>query len=205
MEVALGVAARTLAVAVASIFPAEALDRRPRLDQRAVYREAIARQQPLHLRLGRHSCQELRSDLSLQQPVTVLGEGRVVPDCIIHADGRQTNGAADRTPAVPSVAAQSECRNACSSIARSSFSGAIEGRPKSVERGVNARDRSLSAAFAISRTPAANDRHERGPPNQRNRTAIQFARPSRASCSPDSIIKRIMTNSIPLETSSTAC
>src|SRR6266850_829523 len=85
MEVALAVAARTLTVVVASVLPAEALDRSPRLDQRAVDREVVARQQPLHLRLSQNRDQELGGDLSLQQPVTVLGEGRMVPDRIINA------------------------------------------------------------------------------------------------------------------------
>ena len=74
VEVALGVAAWTLAVVVASILPAEALERGPRLDQRAVHREVIARQQPLDLRLRQHRRQELGGDLSFQQPVAVLRE-----------------------------------------------------------------------------------------------------------------------------------
>src|SRR5579862_5498859 len=86
MEVALAVAARTLAVVVASILPAEALDRRPRLNQRAIHREVIARQQPLHLWLNQNRRQELRGDLPLQQPVTVLGEGRMVPYRIVNAE-----------------------------------------------------------------------------------------------------------------------
>src|SRR5947209_8261732 len=84
MEAALGVAARTLAVVVAPVLPPETFDRRPRLDQRAVDREVIARQQLLHLRLRQHGCQELRRDLALQQPVAVLGESRVIPDRIIY-------------------------------------------------------------------------------------------------------------------------
>jgi hypothetical protein len=86
MEVSLGVAARTLTIVIVTIFPAEALDRRPRLDQRAIDREVIARQRPLHLRLGQNRRKELGCDLSLQQPVTVLGERRMVPNRIIHAE-----------------------------------------------------------------------------------------------------------------------
>ena len=75
MKVPFGVAARTLAVVVAPILPAEALDRGPGLDQRTVHREVIAGQQPLHLRLHQHRLQELAGDLSLEQPVAVLREG----------------------------------------------------------------------------------------------------------------------------------
>src|SRR5207237_8565543 len=45
VEAALGVAARTVIVLIAAVLAAEAFDRRPRLDQRAVDREVVARQQ----------------------------------------------------------------------------------------------------------------------------------------------------------------
>jgi hypothetical protein len=84
VEVPLGIAARSRAVIVAAILAPEALDRRPGLQQRAVHREVIARQQPLHFRLGHHRRQELRRDLALQQPVAVLREARMVPSRVVH-------------------------------------------------------------------------------------------------------------------------
>lgn len=64
METALRVAARPRAIVVAAVFSAEALDRNPCLDQRAVYRELLVRQQPLQFRLSQDRCQELRGDLA---------------------------------------------------------------------------------------------------------------------------------------------
>ena len=98
VEVALGVAAlrRALARCTAARLPAvaavvaidrpEALDRRPRLDQRAVDREVLARQQPLHLRQRQQRGQEPVGDVAGQQPVAVLAEHRGVPYRIVDAE-----------------------------------------------------------------------------------------------------------------------
>ena len=64
----------------------EALHRRPGLDQRAVDREMIRAEQPLHPRLRQHRAQELGGDVALQQPLAVLGERRVIPDRIVNAE-----------------------------------------------------------------------------------------------------------------------
>src|SRR6185312_7137349 len=85
-EAALGVPARSLMVIVVAVLPAEALDRHPRLDQRSVHREVIARQQPLHLRLSQNRRQELRRNLSFQKPIPVLGKARMVPYRIVHTE-----------------------------------------------------------------------------------------------------------------------
>src|SRR5574340_649285 len=74
VKVTFRVATGSWAVVVATVRPAEALDRSPRLDQRTVHREVITRQQPLHLLLSQNRRQELRGNLSLQQPVAILGE-----------------------------------------------------------------------------------------------------------------------------------
>ena len=67
-------------------FGLTALHRGPGLDQRAVDREVIARQKPLHLGLRQHRRQELGRDVALQQPVAVLREHRMIPGCVIDAD-----------------------------------------------------------------------------------------------------------------------
>ena len=64
----------------------DALHRRPRLDQRAVDREVIARQKPLDPGLRQHRAQELRRDVAFQQPVAALGEHRMIPRSVIDAD-----------------------------------------------------------------------------------------------------------------------
>ena len=84
-EVAVAVppAGRRLAGAV---LRPEALHAGPGLDQRAVDAEVLARQQPPHLRPVEQRRQELGRDVALEQPVAVLGEGRVVPDRIVDAE-----------------------------------------------------------------------------------------------------------------------
>ena len=57
----------------------EALHAAPRFDQRAVHREVLVRQQPIHLRTRQHRRQEACGDLAVQQPLAILREGRRVP------------------------------------------------------------------------------------------------------------------------------
>jgi len=64
VEIAFGIAARPLRIVVFPVLAAEALDRCPRLDQRPVQREMVARDQPFHLGLCQNRAQELRRDLS---------------------------------------------------------------------------------------------------------------------------------------------
>ena len=70
----------------AAVLRPEALHAGPGLDQRAVDREVLVRQQRLDLGLGQHRAQELGRDLALEQPVAVLGEHRHVPDRIVDAE-----------------------------------------------------------------------------------------------------------------------
>src|SRR3954453_13170567 len=64
VEVTLGIAAPARTVHVLAILAAEALDRRPRLDQRPVDREVVARQQPLPPRLRQPCLRDLAPDLA---------------------------------------------------------------------------------------------------------------------------------------------
>src|SRR3954470_16429919 len=78
VEVTLGIAARARTVVVLAILAAEALDRRPRLDQRPVDREVAARQQLLPPRPAPPRPQGAGRDLAAQQPVPVRREARVI-------------------------------------------------------------------------------------------------------------------------------
>src|SRR5579863_7713260 len=75
VEAAFRIASGSLLIVVAAILLAEALERCPSLDQRAVHREVLARQKLLYPRLGQDCVQELRGDLTFQKPLPVLGEG----------------------------------------------------------------------------------------------------------------------------------
>ncbi len=86
VEVPLGIAPGTVSTVVLPVLAPEALQRRPCLDQGAVHREVFARQQSLHARLRQHRRQELRRDLAFKQPVAVLGEGRMVPNRVVHPE-----------------------------------------------------------------------------------------------------------------------
>ena len=81
-EVALAVAPTIGRLARAVLRP-EALHRSPCVKQRAVYREVIARQKPLHLRQRQQSGQEIVRHIGLEQPVPVLREYRCVPHVIV--------------------------------------------------------------------------------------------------------------------------
>src|SRR5512132_188437 len=85
MEVALAVAARRGRCARAVLRP-EALQARPRLDQRPINREVLVREQPLDAGIVEHGSEELRRDLAVEQPVAVLGEHGHVPHLLIDAE-----------------------------------------------------------------------------------------------------------------------
>ena len=90
VEVAFAIAARAvIIIIIAPIRLAEALHRRPGFEQCPVHREVVVGDQPLHLRLSQHGLEELGRDLTFQQPVAVLREGRVVPHRIVHAKPRE--------------------------------------------------------------------------------------------------------------------
>src|SRR4051794_25816447 len=78
MEVTRAVASRTGWLAAAVLGP-ETLHRGPRLDQRAIDRDVLVREQPRHLRVSQDRAQEAMGDVAFQQPVAVLGEYRHVP------------------------------------------------------------------------------------------------------------------------------
>lgn len=87
MEVHVRVATRgrRIVLAVAST---HALDRRPGFNERPIDTEVLRGEQPLAPRPPADAPQQLPRHPILNQPVPVLGEGRVIPDPIIH---RQTH------------------------------------------------------------------------------------------------------------------
>src|SRR5438445_13547284 len=78
VKVPLPVAARSRRLA-AAVLRAKALHARPRLDQGAVHREMVVRQQRLNLLLVQYRRHELAGDVTGDQPHTALGEHRHVP------------------------------------------------------------------------------------------------------------------------------
>jgi hypothetical protein len=71
---------------VRSFLRLKTLHRCPGFDQRAIDRKMIRAQEPLHARLRQNRAQQLGGDVALQKPIAVLGERRVVPCHIVHAD-----------------------------------------------------------------------------------------------------------------------
>ena len=69
-----------------AVLGAEAFGAGPRLQQRAVDREMLGREQHRHLRMRQHCGKELHRDIARQEPVAVLGTRRRVPYRIIHAE-----------------------------------------------------------------------------------------------------------------------
>src|SRR5438067_1584891 len=83
-EIGRRVAATAASVIIARrLFWLEALHRRPGLDQGAIDRKVLARQQSPDPWLRQHGGEELASDLTLQKPVAVLREAGMVPHRII--------------------------------------------------------------------------------------------------------------------------
>src|SRR4029079_18810384 len=85
MKAALAIAAWTRRLVGAVLGP-EALQARPRLDERTVDREMVARQQRPHLAWSKDGGHELRRPLGIEQPVSVLREDGRVPDGIVDAE-----------------------------------------------------------------------------------------------------------------------
>ena len=73
----------------------EALERGPRLDQRAVDGEMIVRQQRRDLLVRQDRRHQLARDVRRQQPVAVLGEHRRHPHRLVDRRARRTSGTAD--------------------------------------------------------------------------------------------------------------
>src|SRR3954469_6184600 len=85
VKVLLTVAARIGRWAGAVLRP-EALGAGPRLQQRAVHREMLVRQQRLDLWLRQHGGEKLARNLAFEQAVSVLGEGGGVPYRVVHTE-----------------------------------------------------------------------------------------------------------------------
>src|SRR5258708_18420137 len=86
LELGRGIALAAFGIAASRrLIRLDALHRSPRLDQRAIDREVLARQQPFDPGLSEDGGQELRRDLTVEQPVAVLRKARVIPDRVIHA------------------------------------------------------------------------------------------------------------------------
>ena len=73
----------------AGALPLEALVPGPGLDQRAVDREVLGREQLARLGLGQHALEEGPRDVALEQPLPILGEHGGVPDRVIHAQAHE--------------------------------------------------------------------------------------------------------------------
>ncbi|MCY1541589.1 hypothetical protein D9M68_772900 [compost metagenome] len=71
-------------VLVAAVLAHEALVACPRLNQRAVDAEVLARQPVLLLRDGQHLVEKLDDRIMLDQPFAVLGEHRGHPNWVVH-------------------------------------------------------------------------------------------------------------------------
>ncbi len=71
------------------VLRAEALVRGPGLQQRAVHREVFVRHQTALLSQHRHFVQKLRCHRIAIEPITVLGEHRVVPERLIDRDSQE--------------------------------------------------------------------------------------------------------------------
>ena len=84
-EVLLAIAPRIRRWAGAILRP-EALDACPGVEQRAIDREVLRREQGLHPELHQHGGKEACRHLARQQPVAVLGKSRGVPDRVVHTE-----------------------------------------------------------------------------------------------------------------------
>jgi len=81
-----GVAPAVLAGRLFFIFRAIALERGQGLDQCAIHAEVLLRQQIGGSGLLQHLSKELVCHLAFEQPIPVLGEGRVMPDPVVHGE-----------------------------------------------------------------------------------------------------------------------
>ena len=93
MEVALAIAAYALlGRQLGVVLRHKALHAGPRLDERAIHREVLARQELAHLRQIENPGHELGGDIARKQPVAVLAENRCIPHRIVR---RQTHKPAE--------------------------------------------------------------------------------------------------------------
>ena len=68
----------------------EVLRRRPSLDERPIDAEVVGREKPLHFRLRHQRRKKSRGDSAIQQTVTVLRKGRVIPHRLVDADAHKS-------------------------------------------------------------------------------------------------------------------
>ena len=119
----------------------ETLQRRPCLNQGAVDREVLARQQPFDPRLRQHCGEEFGGDLAIQQPVAVGSRSSNGPTPGHQSPARRTTGTADRTRSVPSVAAPSAPnRRPATALPAAAFPVGIDGRPRPEYKASSPRD-----------------------------------------------------------------
>src|SRR5688500_329158 len=152
VEVGFGIApdaaGRRLARAVLRF---DALHRSPGLDQRAVDREVIARQQLLHLGLGQHRTQELGRDVALKQPVAVLREHRMVPGWIVDADAHEPAEQKVVFQPLHTQPLRADRVERLQQYRPEQLSGGIDGRPSGEYSAANSRSKATSASFTITR------------------------------------------------------
>ena len=165
-------------------FRLEALHAGPRLHQRAVNREVLARQKLLDFRLIENRRKELGRNIAFEQPVPVLGEHRVIPDRIVDAQAHKPAEQKVELQPLHQLAFRADRIEACNSEARSSFSGGIEGRPSGAYIAANAPSKSDNAAFTISGSPEADDLSAPASPDRHTRTACLISRQNHACKSP---------------------
>lgn len=89
MKVPLRIPAPALGRIVRAVLAPHALHRGPSLDQRAVHRKMLVRGQPPIPGLSHDGLEEPAGDVRFQQPVPVLGEGRVVPYRVVHRQAHE--------------------------------------------------------------------------------------------------------------------
>ena len=115
----------------------ETLLARPRLEQRAVDREVLVRQQARGLRLRQHFAQRTPCAMSpSEQPVAILRERRRHPRSDRPCSGRRTSDTAGCSPAPPSAAARcARCRApAAAARAAAARAGSTAGRSSKYSR-----------------------------------------------------------------------
>jgi hypothetical protein len=128
VEIALAIAPRSRRL-VAAVLGAEALQRCPRFDQRAVDGEVVARQQRLYLAVRERGRHELRRDLGTEKPVAVLREHGRVPDGIVDAEPDEPAEQKIKIELLHQLALGAHREERLQQRGAQQFSGAIDGRP----------------------------------------------------------------------------
>src|SRR5207237_10242395 len=103
----------------------EAFVRRPSFQQCSIHREVFVTEQLPGPCFSHNPLKERFGDVSFQHALPVLGKRAGIPHRVIHA---QPHKPAESSCSISSRSLRTEYSN-CSNKARSSFSGAIDGRP----------------------------------------------------------------------------